>query len=125
MNEKVATMLYDMDCGICTYFIKKWQAKTGGAISYEPYQQSLNKFPDLTADECRHAVQLVTDDGKTYTGAHAVFKAFDLAQISRVPHWLYDNLPFCGRIAEFTYQWVAHRRMLFSKLFLKSVKKCE
>lgn len=125
MNGKLATMLYDGDCGFCAHMIKKWQKITGETIRYRPYQDALADFPQVSAEICCEAVQLIMPDGSVVSGAHAVFKAMDLAGTFRILHWSYDRLPIFGRISELIYQLVAHHRLLISKLFLRSVKKCE
>lgn len=117
-------MLYDGDCGFCAHFVGKWQKKTGKAVMYGPYQESLARFPQLSEKACREAVQLILPNGELFSGAHGVFKAFEIAGTWRVLHWLYDHIPLFGRISELIYQWIAHRRLLFSGLFFRSVKKC-
>lgn len=119
-----AVMLYDGDCGFCAHYVEKWKKKTGNTIIYEPYQQSLSKFPQLTEKECKEAIQLILPEGKVFSGAHAIFKALDFAGKSGMLHWFYDYMPLFGRISEFIYQWIAHHRLFISRLFFKSVKKC-
>lgn len=122
-NER-ATMLYDGDCGFCQYWIERWRRLTKDAIIYEPYQEALTRFPQVTEEECREAVQLITKDGAVFSGAHAVFEALRIAGRFRALHWLYDHSPFFGRFSEFLYQWVSHHRFVLSKFFGSSVKKC-
>lgn len=124
MPEKIATMLYDGDCGFCERSIERWKKITGASILYFPYQEALPRFPKVTPADCKEAVQLVLSNGSVVSGAHAVFKALDLAGRFRVFHFLYERLPLFGRVSEVVYQWVAHRRMLFSKLFYRSAQKC-
>ncbi|MBI4132569.1 MAG: DUF393 domain-containing protein [Candidatus Sungbacteria bacterium] len=117
-------MLYDGDCGFCAHFVQKWRRKTGESISYQPYQAAAGRFPQVNEAQCREAVQLILPGGKVFSGAHAVFKAMDLAGVNRLLHRLYDHLPLFGRFSEFFYQWVAHHRFLLSRLFFGSAKKC-
>lgn len=124
MGDKIATMLYDGDCGFCSYFIKKWQKTTGDTVVYKRFQESLPQFPQVSEAECREAVQLILPDGRVLSGAHAVLKAFDLAGKRRTLHWLYERMPIFGRISELAYQFIAHRRLLISRIFFQSVKKC-
>lgn len=69
-------MLFDGDCGICSYF-----AETAGHMRgrrrfvIEPYQS----FPEadlarygLDYDKCSRALQIITAQGKTHSGAFAV-----------------------------------------------------
>jgi predicted DCC family thiol-disulfide oxidoreductase YuxK len=119
-----AIMLYDGDCGFCQHWIKKWQKITTDKIIYAPYQEHLKDFPQVTAEQCRQAVQLILPDGKRHSGAHAVFIAFALAKKHSWLLWLYDHVPFFGRISEIAYQLIAEHRFLISKLYRFS-KKCE
>lgn len=124
MGDKIATMLYDGDCGFCSYWVRKWQKKTGAAVIYRPYQEVVSQFPQVSEVECREAVQLILQEGSVVSGAHAVLKAFDIAGRLKVFHWFYEHTPLFGRVSELVYQWIAHRRLLFSRIFFKSVKKC-
>lgn len=124
MDDKTATMLYDGDCGFCMRFIKRWQKSTGDKIRYEPYQEALPKFPQVTEKACQDAVQLILPDGSVLSGAHAVFAALGLAGRLKVLHWLYEYLPLFGRISELIYQWIAHHRLSLSRFFVASPKKC-
>lgn len=117
-------MLYDGDCGFCQRWIERWKHKTHGRIDYAPYQETLRRFPQVSERDCREAVQLIMPDGSVTSGAHAVFKALDIGGSSRLPHFLYEHMPPFGRAAEVGYQWVAHHRLLLSRLIRGSVQKC-
>lgn len=123
-NDVRPTMLYDGDCGFCQYWIGRWQEKIGDKVVFLPYQGANADFPQVTEEECRAAVQLIMPDGSITSGAHAIFKALDIARRRRYLHWLYEHMPFFGRVSEFIYQWVAHHRIFFSKFFGRKIKKC-
>jgi predicted DCC family thiol-disulfide oxidoreductase YuxK len=116
-------MLYDGDCGFCQRWIKRWQKITGDTVLYFPYQKRLKDFPQITAEQCRKAVQLILQDGQVYSGAHAVFVAMALAKKYTWLLWLYEHIPFLDRIFEIIYQLIAEHRFLLSKLH-RSSKKC-
>jgi predicted DCC family thiol-disulfide oxidoreductase YuxK len=117
-------MLYDGDCGFCRYWVRRWQKKIGDSITFEAYQTAHKRYEQVSEAMCREAVQLVTPKGFVFSGAHAVFRAFDVAGKFRFLHWMYDHVPLFGRSCEFGYQWVAHHRFLLSRFFGGSVKKC-
>jgi predicted DCC family thiol-disulfide oxidoreductase YuxK len=123
-EKHIPILLWDGDCGFCTYFVKRWREKTGDTVFYKPYQQALSLYPQLTEKECKEAVQLVMPDGKIFSGAHAVFVLFHVARHGRVLHWAYDHVPLFGRFSEFCYQLVSHHRMSLSRLFFGTIKKC-
>jgi predicted DCC family thiol-disulfide oxidoreductase YuxK len=110
MKQETATMLYDGTCQFCLRAVRKWQENTGAKIAYQPYQTSLHKFPHVSEKACERAVQLITADGKVYAGAHAVFKAFDLAGKYKFLHACYHSAPFFDAISEAVYAWVARNR---------------
>jgi len=116
-------MLFDGDCGFCQRWIKKWQKITGDIVIYAPYQERLKNFPQVTRNQCRQAVQLILFGGQVHSGAHAVFIVLALAKKYSWLLWLYDHVPFLGRICEIIYQLVAEHRFLLSKLY-RSSKKC-
>lgn len=117
-------MLYDGDCGFCQHWVERWQKKGGASVDYAPYQQVLKNFPQLNAESCREAVQLVQPDGSITSGAHAIFKAMSLGGFYRWLHWLYDSLPLFGRLSEAVYQSVAHHRLFLSRFMKGPVQKC-
>lgn len=112
-------MLYDGDCGFCRKWIEKWRKITEGAVAYIPYQEGLARFPQVTEEQCKEAVQLVMEDGRVFSGAHAVFHSFALAGKHRWLLWLYEHAPFFGRTAEVAYHLVASHRTMLSKFFKK------
>ena len=116
-------MLYDGDCGFCQRWIKKWQKSTGDIILYAPYQELHKNFPQVTETQCRQAVQLILSNGQVHSGAHAVFIALAIAKKYTWLLWLYEHMPFFGRIFEVFYQLIAEHRFLLSKLYRAS-KKC-
>jgi len=117
-------MLYDGDCGFCQRWIKKWQKITADKVIYAPYQERLKDFPQVTAEQCRQAVQLILPNGQRHSGAHAVFIALALAKRCLWLLWLYDYVPLFGKISEIIYQFIAEHRSLLSSL-RRSSKKCE
>lgn len=103
-------MLFDGDCGFCRHWVGKWRTTTGDKISYAPYQEALESYPQVTEEQCEKAVQLVLPGGEVYSGAHAVFKALSLAQKNSWLLWLYEHQPLFARAAEAFYQWVSRHR---------------
>ncbi len=108
-------MLFDGDCGFCRRWIRRSSKLTGDRVRYAPYQEALIRYPQLTAQRCAAAVQLVLPDGTVLSGAHAVFRALDSAGKYRWLRRLYERRPLFARLAERFYQLVAHHRLFFSK----------
>lgn len=108
-------MIYDGECGFCRQWIEKWRRITKDSVMYEPYQNVLERYPDLTEKQCREAVQLVTPEGRIFAGAHAVFAALALSGSCRWLLWLYDHGPLFGRASERVYRIVARHRSPISE----------
>jgi predicted DCC family thiol-disulfide oxidoreductase YuxK len=113
----VPVMLYDGDCAFCQRWIEKWRRITGERVRYEPFQKALVDFPQLTAEQCRTAVQLILPEGQVFSGAHAVLKALALG--GRYGRLLrtYECSSSFGKISEWSYQLVAGHRSFISKFY--------
>lgn len=107
------TLLYDGDCDFCGYCVDYLRAVTDKDVDYQPYQQQLSRFPDLSAEQCRASIQWLQPDGQVYEGAAAAFLA--LAQGGQPGWWYaYRWLPGFAVLCEWLYQRVArHRRAAF------------
>ena len=95
---------YDGECGFCRLWVDKWKTRTGDAVSYEP------------SESAKGAARYVAEDGKTVTGAQAVFSALE-----RVPgkSWMiraYRNVPGFAGFTEFWYRWIVRHRPFMYRL---------
>jgi len=118
MNENlniIPTMLFDGDCGFCRRWVRRWHCVTGECVRYLSCQEAVSQYPQVTAQQCVEAVQLVLPEGTVFSGAHAVLKALELSGRYRSLLRMYEKLPLCAALAEWLYQLVARNRMLFSK----------
>jgi predicted DCC family thiol-disulfide oxidoreductase YuxK len=88
------TLVYDGDCSFCRLWVGYWQALTGDAVEYVPYQKGAKRFPEVPVADFKKAVQLF-EDGRHYSGAEAVFRLKGgfwprmYALIPAVFEWLY------------------------------------
>ncbi len=104
------TMLWDGDCGFCGRWIRRWKKVTGEAVAYHPYQEVIGDFPQLTAEQCTRAVQLVMPDGRVFHAAHAVLQALACAGRARRLLALYRRSRCFRAVAEAAYRFVAANR---------------
>ena len=105
------TLIYDGDCSFCIEWVGFWRALSGESVEYISGQEAIasGRFPELTAEDCRKAVQFVTAEGR-WSGAQAVGHFLD-----RVPgygwfHWCMRFIPGFAALASFGYKWIAGHR---------------
>jgi predicted DCC family thiol-disulfide oxidoreductase YuxK len=106
-------LLFDGDCGFCRFWVRRWQSKTRGRVDFAPAQQEAARFPQVTEQDWKRAVQLVMPDGTVHAGAEAVFTA--LAQAPRHGWMLaaYRRVPGVRPASEAFYRLVAGHRDFF------------
>lgn len=114
-RSDTALMIYDGDCGFCTYWAHRWSEKIGLALEITPLQDEENRPGELATAELEEAVHLVDSDGAVYRGAEAVFRAMALRRRYRVGLWLYRRIPGFRWLSELLYRWVANHRAFVSR----------
>ena len=90
-------------------WIEYWQALTGDRVEYVSYQTGAHRFPEVPAANFQKAVHFFKD-GKTYSGAEAVFQlaASRPGQAWRL--WIFYKVPGFAAIAELVYGFIATHR---------------
>ncbi len=106
-------LVFDGDCGFCRYSVDYARAVTDveapGRIRYEPYQNVLANYPDITRQDFERSIQLFTA-AQRYQGAEAAFRVLALAPRLRAWLWCYQYIPLFALIAEASYRFVARHR---------------
>ncbi|MBV9463671.1 MAG: DUF393 domain-containing protein, partial [Verrucomicrobiae bacterium] len=110
-------LIYDGECGFCSYWAARWKHAVRGAVEFQPFQE-LEELPGVSEAECRRAVQLVETDGEIFSGAEAVARLLSHSPRSwaRLPLWAYENVPGLAPISEELYRLVADHRTAASRL---------
>ncbi|HUL41931.1 MAG TPA: lipase maturation factor family protein [Burkholderiales bacterium] len=111
-------LIYDGDCGFCTYWARYWQKLTQDRVNYQPYQQAASRFPQISIKEFQRAVQYIAPDGKTASAAEASFLTLSHARGKGIWLALYRNLPGFAAVSEWTYAFIASHRPAFHRLSL-------
>ena len=109
-------MLFDGDCYFCRRWIEHWKEITDGRVDYIASQEGLASFPEIPADECARAVQLIETDGVVYRGAAAVFRSLGYG---RGRGWLaraYERIPGFSAVTEAGYAFIARNRAFASSV---------
>ena len=103
------TLLYDGDCTFCAYWVRYWQRLTGGRVRYQPYQDALHEFTELSAAECRRSIQYVGPDGSRAAGADAAFRVLAAAGHGAYAA-MYRRSALLARWSEGAYDAISRRR---------------
>lgn len=111
-------LIYDGDCGFCTYWARYWEKLTGDSVSYAPYQEAAAQYPAVPLSAFRRAVQYVAPDGKISSAAEASFLTLSNAPGGGIWLFLYRYLPGFAAISEYAYAFIANRRPVFHRLSL-------
>jgi predicted DCC family thiol-disulfide oxidoreductase YuxK len=103
-------LIYDGDCRFCLYWVHYWKVLTGDLVTYAPYQEVADRFPEIPLSDYQRAVQYIAPDGSVASGAEACF--LTLSQVKGKRFWLalYRRLPGFAAITEFVYALVASHR---------------
>ena len=96
-------LIYDGDCAFCAWQVRYWKRLTGEAIDYQSFQSAAAAHPDVPAAEFARSIQLLTSDGRRYSGAEAAFRV--LAAGGRTAALAcYRYLPGFARLSEAAYR---------------------
>ncbi|HWE49863.1 MAG TPA: lipase maturation factor family protein, partial [Bryobacteraceae bacterium] len=107
--ESRPVLVFDGDCAFCRMWIEYWQALTGDRVEYVSYQTGARRFPDVAVNDFKKAVHLFKD-GKTYTGAEAVFQLAATLPERAWQLWLFYRVPGFAALAGWAYGFVAAHR---------------
>jgi predicted DCC family thiol-disulfide oxidoreductase YuxK len=111
-------LVYDGDCGFCTYWANYWQKLTGDRVEYRPYQEVAVRYPAISQAEFQRAVQFVALDGHVASAAEASFLTLSHARGKGFWLALYRSLPGFAPISELAYAFIAARRPAFFRVSL-------
>ncbi|WP_242920913.1 thiol-disulfide oxidoreductase DCC family protein [Pontibacter liquoris] len=108
-------LIYDGDCSFCKYWVRRWQHRTKDKVQYVPFQSVPDGFHDISREQFRRSVWLITADGRKL---HAAAAVFELLAMGGQHGWnrAYYQVPLANRLFEFAYRVVANNRDLFYKL---------
>lgn len=117
-SDSKPLLIYDGDCGFCTYWARYWQNLTGDRVSYAPYQEAAAQYPAIPLAEFQRAVQYIAPDGNIASAAEASFLTLSHARGKGIWLALYRNLPGFAAITERAYAFIASHRPAFHRLSL-------
>lgn len=102
-------LIYDGECSFCRAWVGFWRSLTGDSLEYLPFQQAAERFPEVSIEDCRKAVQFITTEGR-FPGAEGVCRF-----LAGVPgygwlFWGYRFVPGFAALASFIYKFIANHR---------------
>jgi predicted DCC family thiol-disulfide oxidoreductase YuxK len=112
--QPVSTLVYDGDCGICSYWVNYWRELTSERVVFRPYQEAAKDFPSIAPDAFQRAIQLIEPDGRVFSGAAATFRVLRHAPGRALWWWCYSYLPGFAAASEWGYAFFARRRGLLN-----------
>jgi predicted DCC family thiol-disulfide oxidoreductase YuxK len=116
MSQRLPTLVFDGDCGICRYWVNYWRELTEERVDYRPYQVAAADFPQIPPDAFQRAIQLIEPDGRVYSGAAATLRVLRHAPGRAAWWWCYVHLPGFAALSEWGYGFFARRRGLLNGL---------
>src|ERR1700684_648215 len=116
MSQRLPTLVFDGDCGICRYWVNYWRELTEERVDYRPYQVAAADFPQIPPAAFQRAVQLIEPDGRVYSGAAATFRALRHAPGRAAWWWCYSDLRAFPPLTKWAYASLARRRNLLNRL---------
>jgi predicted DCC family thiol-disulfide oxidoreductase YuxK len=104
--------LYDGRCRLCTRGAAVMSRLSApGRLELRDFQQpgALDAFPQVSYDRCMEAAQLVTHDGRAWSGLEAVVRALRTRRVLGLPAAMY-YVPGLRALLDRLYGWVAANR---------------
>lgn len=102
-------MLFDGECSFCRRSVTLLARLTRDKVRYEPWQEAIGRFPQLSRDALSTAVHLVRPDGHVSRGMQAVCRALD-AGGHPLTLRIYMGAPRLAALSERFYDLVARNR---------------
>jgi predicted DCC family thiol-disulfide oxidoreductase YuxK len=105
-------VLYDGHCRFCKAQMKNLlRLARPGAIEPLSFQEEgvLERFPQLTHEQCMQAMQLVLPDGRVKSGMEAAVRAVVTRRIFWLVAWWY-YVPGVRHLLDAIYRWIAKNR---------------
>lgn len=109
-------LVWDGECGFCRRSVVLLQDHVGDTIDVVSYQEVHHKFDQVDESDFANSVHFFEIHGEYYSGAEAIYRAFDKGPNRSALLWLYLNLPGFASVSEIGYRWVAEHRPFMSRI---------
>lgn len=115
-QQEKPVFVFDGDCGVCRFWMRRWRAKVGDRVDFKPFQEIHTDYPDIPLSSFRHSAKLIQPDGTAYHAAASIFKLISYHRRFGVSDWLYRHFPPFRYISEKVYRLTADHRPVFSRI---------
>ena len=102
-------LVYDGECPFCRAS-QRFIARRIESVDYAPLQEAASRFPDLTEQRFRDAVQTILPDGTVFGGAEAVYVILAIKRRYAWMLWMFRHVPLFAPASRAVYRWVANHR---------------
>ena len=104
-------LIYDGRCGFCRQEAARLERWSGGRIRPASFHDPgvLEQHPSLTREQCEQAIQMISPDGRIFSGAEAVARIALQHPWLRLAAWLYF-VPGLRQAADGAYRLIARNR---------------
>jgi predicted DCC family thiol-disulfide oxidoreductase YuxK len=103
-------LIFDGDCGFCRMWIARWEKQVDGQVLFQPFQEVLDQYPQLSYEKVRQAVHFIECGGKVSVAAEAIVKMLQYAPCKKHWLWLYRYCPGASAVSEWHYKQIARHR---------------
>src|SRR3989338_6642674 len=111
---------YNPDCKICASFVSRLMSWTGQGIEMCPLSEWPRDKNIPKPSGLEETVRFIDNQGNIHGGAGAIFGALAASGHFRLWWWIYKNVPFVRKIAEWKYKFFSYHGFGFriTKLWL-------
>jgi predicted DCC family thiol-disulfide oxidoreductase YuxK len=106
------TVVFDGDCKVCTRLsnvLRKWDSTRQLEVVSSQSPGVMARFPWIPPQAYVEALQLVAEDGTTWSGAAAIEQLLNVLPRGALIAWIF-KVPFVRTIADRFYRWFARNR---------------
>ncbi|RMB56072.1 DUF393 domain-containing protein [Dokdonia sinensis] len=112
---QIPTLVWDGDCTFCKFWKTRWEMRTNGKLSFKPYQQVTENFPDIPVKEFKKASRFIDTDGQIYSGPDSAYRSLYVSGNS-FWHKLYRSQRWFEWLSDFGYNHIAKNRSFYYKM---------
>jgi len=103
-------LIWDGECHFCRRWIERWRVITGAEVDYLPYQEILERFPEIPREQFQRSVVYIDRNGQVFVAAAAVYRSLCSCGSKKWLWWSYQHVPAFAAVSELAYRLIAKNR---------------